>query len=302
MKDFVAYTLAGISVGSINVLAALGYTLIYRVLHLLDLTYSAVLIIGTFAAWYLEKTLGKHLGTALNIVVVGLATVAVCVILELAVERIVIRHLVKRRSDLLSVIVATLGVFYILQEALNHWQGPLPVSVALPFRARTAFSIAGSSVTNVLLITVLGAALSVGCLVVWSRRTQVGRSLEAVAQDRVGAALTGIAVYRVEMATFVVVGIVAGLGALFYDVTYTSTAYGVALPLCVTGLAAAVLGGMGNISGAVVGGLVLGLGGSYCAALFGATWQDTLSYVLLIVVVLIRPEGLLRERTATVRA
>lgn len=300
--QFVAYTIAGVTAGSIYVMAAVGFTLVYRVVRVLDLTYSAVIVVGTFVGWAVNANLASSLGTAGAAAVAVPAALAACVAADVLIERLLIRRLIARGANILVVIVATLGGFYVLQEILTHWEGPLPVSVHLPFGDAVLVTVHGGRITTSDVIVVVGTALSMAGLIWWSQRSVSGRCAEAIAQDREAAALVGIDLPRIQRACFVAVGLMAGIAAVLYDVNYTSTQYEAALPLGILGLSAAVMGGLGNVYGAIAGGLILGLVESYGTALFGATWQSTIAYVVLVLLVMVRPEGIIRERATVARA
>ena len=300
--QFLAYTISGVTSGSIYVMAAVGFTLVYRVVRVLDLTYSAVIVVGTFVAWTVDSNLTSPLGSGGAAAVAVPATVAACIVIDVVIERVLIRRLIGRGANILVVIVATLGGFYVLQEILTHWEGPLPVSVHLPFNNVVLATVQSGRVTTSDVIVVVGTALSMAGLVIWSKRSVSGRCAEAIAQDRDAAALVGINLPRIQRACFVAVGLMAGIAAVLYNVNYTSTQYEAALPLGILGLSAAVMGGLGNVYGAIVGGLILGLVESYGTGLFGATWQSAIAYVILVALVLVRPQGIIAERATVARA
>lgn len=300
--QFLAYTIAGVTSGCIYVMAAVGFTLVYRVVRVLDLTYSAVIVVGTFVGWAVDSNLTGSLGTEGAAAVAVVASVVACVAVDVAIERVLIRRLIGRGANILVVIVATLGGFYVLQEILTHWEGPLPVSIHLPFHSVVLATVQSGRITTSDVVVVLGTALSMAGLILWSRRSVSGRCAEAIAQDREAAALVGINLPRIQRACFVAVGIMAGIAAVLYNVNYTSTQYEAALPLGILGLSAAVMGGLGNVYGAIAGGLILGLVESYGTALFGATWQSTIAYIILVLLVLVRPQGIIAERATVARA
>lgn len=298
-----AYTMAGLTTGCIYTLVSVGFNLIYRVVRVLDLSYSAVLMVGTFVAWSLNQAVaGLGLPTAATVTLVCAGTLAACVVVELILEYLMIRPLLDRGASLLVVIVATLGAFYVLQEIVDHWQGPLPVSFAVPFHQQVLYKSASGTVDTFQIITFVLTGLVLVGVDVWIRRSRAGKSLEAVAQDRAAASLVGIDLHVTIRIAYAVVGLVAGVGALAYLVTYNSTSFQIGLPLGVVGLSAAVVGGMGNHRGGALGGFLLGMIGSYASAFVGATWQAGIAYAILIVLVLYRPEGLFREKSIEVRA
>lgn len=212
------------------------------------------------------------------------------------------QQLRRKHAPNLVVVIASLGIFYVLQEASGLWLGQDLLSYSRPFANPTLFSVAGASVklVDVLVIGLaLVTALSVG---LWLHGSRFGRSVDAVAQDPIAAQLHGVSVNAVANIIFGVTGALAALGAIMYLFFYTNASYDVGIVLAVNGLIAALLGGMGNVSGAVVGSFVFGLVEAYGAAIFGPTWQNVIGYVALVVLLLVSPSGLIREQRVLTRA
>lgn len=305
-KEFGSYTLDGLLVGTLYMFLALGYSLVYRVLRLIDLSYSATLTVAMFVSLALESWWGRlNTGIAAEMELC-LATVAVAVVVGGALRAVVqfglFQPMRRSKANNLVVIIASLGLYYVLQEAMGLWKSDNLLSYTLPFGNSQLTTVAGASITvvdAVLLGVGLLTALAVG---LWLRLSKFGKAVTAVAEDPIAAQLNGVDVNVVATTVFVMTGVVAGLGAVMYLLYYTNTSYDVGLGLAVNGLIAALLGGMGNVSGAVAGSIVFGLIESYGAALFGATWQDIIGYVALIVLLLVAPSGLVRERMTAARA
>lgn len=306
VKEFPSYTLNGLLLGSLYVFLALGYSLTYRVLKLIDLSYSATLTVGMFFALALQKWWNPIPGGPWGAVAFALATLclllAVCVAIRVLLQWGMFQPMRKQRATSLVVVVASLGIYYVLQEVAGLWQGQDLLSYTLPFSNSTLFTVGGARfklVDALVIATALAAALAVG---LWLKRSRFGKSVTAVAQDAIAAQLHGISVNVVATIVFAVTGVLAALGAIMYLYFYTNASYDVGIVLAVNGLIAALLGGMGNVSGAVVGSFVFGLIETYGAAIFGATWQDVIGYVALVVLLLVSPSGLVRERRVLTRA
>jgi branched-chain amino acid transport system permease protein len=305
-KEFASYTLDGLLTGALYIFLALGYSLVYRVLKLIDLSYSAALTVGMFLAlalegWWAPVPKGPWGAALFSLGTVALS-LAACLVIRVLLQMGMFQPLRRHRAPNLVVVIASLGFYYVLQEAMGLWKSDNLLSYSLPFTNTTLFSFSGASFTVVdaiLLVVALGAASAVG---LWLRLSRFGRSVTAVAQDPIAAQLNGINVNVVANTVFAVTGILAGLGAVMYLFYYTNTSYDVGLDLAVNGLIAALLGGMGNVSGAVAGSLAFGLIESYGGAIFGATWQDVIGYVALVVLLLAAPSGLIRERRGFSRA
>lgn len=305
-KEFGSYTLDGLLVGTLYIFLALGYSLVYRVLKLIDLSYSATLTVAMFVSLALESWWGR-LGTGIAAEIeLCFATVALAVAvggaLRAAVQFGLFQPMRRSKAPNLVVIIGSLGLYYVLQEAMGLWKTDNLLSYTLPFENSHLATVAGAGITvvdAVLLGVGLLTPLAVG---LWLRLSRFGKAVTAVAEDPIAAQLNGVDVNIVATTVFAVTGVLAGLGAVMYLLYYTNTSYDVGLGLAVNGLIAALLGGMGNVSGAVVGSIAFGLIESYGAALFGVTWENIIGYVALIVLLLLAPSGLVRERIAGIRA
>lgn len=299
IKEFPSYTLIGLLLGSMYVFLALGYTLVYRVLKVVDLSYSATLAVGMFFAvalqeWWSPIPRGAWGAVAFSLVTLALL-LAVCIAIRVVMQCAMFQPMRKRRASNLVVVIASLGIYYVLQELAGLWQGQDLLTYSLPFRNSTLFSFGGAQfkLVDALLI---GAALATTLVIgLWLETSRFGKSVAAVAQDPIAAQLNGISVNVVATIVFGITGVLAALGAVLYVFFYTNASYDVGLVLAVNGLIAALLGGMGSVSGAVVGSFVFGLIESYGAAVFGATWQDVIGYIALVILLLVAPSGMIRE-------
>jgi branched-chain amino acid transport system permease protein len=288
------------------VFLALGYTLVYRVLKVVDLSYSATLAVGMFFAVALQNWWSPAPQGPRGAIVFCLATAALLLVISVAIRVLVqwsiFQPMRKRGATNLVVVIASLGVYYVLQEAAGLWQGQDLLSYTLPFENRVLLS-AGGAQFKLVDAMVIGAALAAASLVgLWLQLSRFGKSVTAVAQDPIAAQLNGISVDVVATVVFAATGALAALGSVLYMFYYTNTSYDVGLVLAVNGLIAALLGGMGNVSGAVIGSFLFGLIESYGAAVFGGTWQDVIGYVALVILLLVAPSGVIRERRELTRA
>lgn len=305
-REFASYTLNGLLVGAVYVFLALGYSLVYRVLKLVDLSYSGALTVGMFLAVALQGWWTPAPGGTWGTIAFCVATLAVTVGAGIAIRVLLqiglFQPLRRRGAANLVVLVASLGIYYVLQEGAGLWKGQDLLSYQLPFTNTVLFTVGGAQfkvVHAILLGVALGASVAIG---LWLHTTRFGKSVTAVSQDPIAAQLNGINVNMVATTIFAITGVLAGLGATMYLFFYTNASYDVGLVLAVNGLIAALLGGMGNVSGAVIGSFVFGLIESYGAAIFGSTWQDVIGYVALVILLLVAPSGLIRERRVLTRA
>ena len=171
-----------------------------------------------------------------------------------------------------------------------------------PLETEGVFTVGGYTVSNVDIIIIVSAILMMVALDQFIRRTRTGRGIRAVAQDSEAAALMGVNRNRIIRATFLVGGIMAGAAALLYLMRFGVTRWNAGFLLGVKAFTAAVLGGIGNVRGALLGGFVLGLAENYGSALIGSEWRDVVAFLLLVVILLFRPTGLLGESLGRARA
>ncbi|SCL18835.1 amino acid/amide ABC transporter membrane protein 1, HAAT family [Micromonospora pallida] len=301
------HTVDGLAKGAIYALVALGYTLVYGVLKLINFAHSEVFMVGTFTVvgvWSLMgATDGPPVGTMLLLLTVALlASAAVSGLTAVAVERIAYRRLRRMNAPPLIFLITAIGLSLVMSEAFGLWQGRLVVGMPTVLERDVVFSIAGTDVTNTQLITVVAALVMMVGLDVFINRTRYGRGVRAVAQNPDTAALMGVNKDRVIALIFLLGGLLAGAAALLYTMRYGNTRFNVGFILGLKAFTAAVLGGIGNIRGALLGGLLLGVVEVYAATLTKSSWEDVAAFVVLVVVLLFRPTGLLGESLGRARA
>jgi branched-chain amino acid transport system permease protein len=328
-NDFLDFTVGGLVFGAIYALIALGYTMVYGVLQLINFAHSEVFMYGTFAvAWTFILLHGTgdaswSLGRALPILLVALvAAMLLSAAIALLVERLAYRPLINKNAPKLIALISAIGASFALAEAMGlrdrfaKWFGlddNLSDYVA-PGKARDVYSnpvsiqphglfdIGGYTVTDVDLVVILAALAMMFALDTFVRRTKFGRGIRAVAQDPESAALMGVNSTRVVQVTFLVGGLMAGAAATLYMMKIGSTRQNAGFILGVKAFTAAVMGGIGNLRGALLGGLLLGVMENWGSAVFGSEWKDVVAFVLLVLILLVRPSGLLGEALGKARA
>jgi branched-chain amino acid transport system permease protein len=301
------HTVDGLAKGSIYALVALGYTLVYGVLKLINFAHSEVFMVGTFAVvgvWsLLGATNNPSIGLMILFLLAGLAAGALASgFTAVAVERIAYRRLRRMNAPPLIFLITAIGLSLVLSEAFGLWQGRLVVGMPTIVPQKVVFTIAGTSVTNTQLIIVLSALVMMALLDQFINRTRYGRGVRAVAQNPDTAALMGVNKDRVIMLIFLLGGLLAGVAALLYAIRYGNTRFNVGFLLGLKAFTAAVLGGIGNLRGALLGGLLLGVVEVYAATLTTSNWEDVAAFIVLVVVLLFRPTGLLGESLGRARA
>jgi branched-chain amino acid transport system permease protein len=305
----------------------LGYTLVYGVLQLINFAHSEVFMYGTFAmAWVVTYFHGtssssQSLGSTLGLL--GVCLVAAMItsgLIALLVERLAYRPLIRRGSPKLVILISAIGASFSLAELMGlrdriaHWfgleaklgnyvsQARNVYSSPITIDPHKAFRFFGYNVTDVDLLVIFAALLMMFALDLFVRRTRLGRGIRAVAQDPEAAALMGVNSTRVIRTTFLIGGIMAGVAATLYMIRIGSTRNDAGFLIGIKAFTAAVMGGIGNLRGALVGGLALGVMQNWGAALFGTQWQDVVAFVLLVLLLLVRPTGILGESLGKARA
>jgi branched-chain amino acid transport system permease protein len=325
IDNFFALTITGITLGAVYALVALGYTLVYGVLRLINFAHSEVFMYGTFAALWIVMFLGGKAGGSTGQVIfwvamMFVAAMVVSALIAVLLERVAYRPLRKRNAPPLIALISAIGASFVLAELMGlrdrvaAWFGlddelrpyvrNARNNAGMPeiITPQPVITIGDYSVTNVDIFVILGAIAIMVVLDQFVKRSRLGRGIRAVAMDPEAAALMGVNRDRVIQVTFLVGGVMAGAAAVFYMLKIGITRYDAGFILGVKAFTAAVLGGIGNLRGALLGGFVLGLAENYGSALVGTQWKDVVAFLLLVVILLFRPTGLLGESLGKARA
>lgn len=306
MDIFVQQLINGLVLGSMYALVALGYTMVYGVLNLINFAHGEVLMIGAMTSWTLLQWLQKVLPGLPGIVQLMIAiagAVPVCVVVSVLIERIAYRRL--RDAPRLAPLITAIGVSILLQTfAMMIWgRNPLPFPQVLP---NEPLHVAGALITPTQVLLLVLAALAMVSLVLLVERTRMGRAMRAVAENPRVAALMGVDANRVIVFTFAIGAALAAVAGVMWAANYASAQFAMGFVPGLKAFSAAVLGGIGNIYGAMLGGILLGLieslGAGYIgdltAGVLGSHYQDIFAFVVLILVLTLRPSGLMGERVA----
>ncbi len=296
----------GLVLGSMYALVALGYTMVYGVLNLINFAHGEVLMIGAMTSWTLLQWLQKVLPGLPGIVQLMIAiagAVPVCVIVSVLIERIAYRRL--RDAPRLAPLITAIGVSILLQTcAMMIWgRNPLPFPQVL---STEPLHVAGALITPTQVLLLILAAIAMMVLVLLVERTRMGRAMRAVAENPRVAALMGVDANRVIVFTFAIGAALAAVAGVMWAANYASAQFAMGFVPGLKAFSAAVLGGIGNIYGAMLGGILLGLieslGAGYIgdltAGVLGSHYQDIFAFVVLILVLTLRPSGLMGERVA----
>ncbi|MHB8664021.1 MAG: branched-chain amino acid ABC transporter permease [Acidimicrobiales bacterium] len=305
--QFWSSTIDGLELGAIYGLVALGYTLVYGVLKLINFAHSEIFMIGTFATLFTMHGLGvEHAQSGFALAGVLVACIIAAMLASgtaaVVLERIAYRPLRRRGASRLAALISAIGASLFLQELFAERYGRDYSAFPRVMTKSVLFRIGDGQVTNDKLLVFGGALIMMVILDRVVRGTRLGRGIRATAQDPETAVLMGVNIDRVVSATFVLGGIMAGAAAALFSVRFETTRYDIGFLLGVKAFTAAVLGGIGNVRGALLGGLVIGLIENYGASVWGSQWRDVISFVVLVMILMFRPTGLLGESLARGRA
>jgi branched-chain amino acid transport system permease protein len=303
--------LDGIILGFMYALIALGYTMVYGVLEFINFAHSEIFVVGAFVG--VEILLGlkgagllEGLPWPLVLVLILVAGMAVSGLLAITVERIAYRPL--RASPRLIPLISAIGVSFFLQDLVrlveSIWRNAFNLVYPTIDPLDVRFELTSTIDVSVKSLVVIGGALlTLGVLYLVVNRTKIGMAIRAVAEDQAAASLMGINVNRIISLTFLIGGAMGGAAGVLFGVQYGLINPYTGFTPGLKAFTAAVLGGIGNIPGAMVGGLVLGLleafAASYLSLLtggaFGAEYKDIFAFSILILILIFRPKGLLGE-------
>ena len=307
VHQFWSSTIDGLTVGSIYALVALGYTLVYGVLKLINFAHSEIFMIGTFAALFTLHGLnvtGPQTGPALVGVLLLCLAAAMAASGGAAVilERVAYRPLRKRGASRLAALISAIGASFFLREVFGIRYGRDLIAFPRVMAKSSLFRIGDGNVRNDKLLVVVAALVLMVVLDRFVARTRLGRGIRATAQDPETAVLMGVNIDRVVLLTFLLGGAAAGAAATMFGVFFEVTQNIIGFVLGIKAFTAAVLGGIGNLRGALLGGLTLGLIENYGASIWGSQWKDVIAFTVLVGVLLLRPTGLLGEALTRERA
>lgn len=294
MEEFVQHIINGLNLGAVYALIALGYTMVYGVLQLINFAHSEVYMVGAFASYYAANyfKLSENPGWTSFGLTLAIAIVT-CSLLGLCIERFAYRPL--RESPKLNALITAIGVSLFLQFAGQVVFGADPKFFPQVLVDRTVFQWGNIQIQlfDVTIFTV--ALIAMAGLHYMIQYTRTGMAIRAVSFSFRSSTLMGINVNRVIMITFVIGSSLAGIGAVLVALKYPKIDPLMGMLYGLKAFVAAVLGGIGNFRGAVLGGLIMGLSEEMVVAYASSTYRDALAFGLLIFILLVRPSGLLGQ-------
>jgi len=301
---FIQQLLNGLILGSMYALIAIGYTMVYGVLNLINFAHGDLLMIGAMVGWTVVQILEKvfpgipgfvQLLTAISM------SIFVCVLVSVIVERVAYRRL--RNAPRLAPLITAIGVSILLQTfAMIIWgRNPLPFPQLL---SSDSIEVFGALITPTQIVLLIFSALGMLALAFLVQTTKIGRAMRAVAENSTAASLMGVNSNFIIVITFAIGAILAGIAGVMWAANYATVQFAMGFIPGIKAFSAAVLGGIGNIYGAMIGGILLGLieslGAGYVGDLtngiLGSHYQDIFAFLVLILVLIIRPSGIMGEK------
>jgi branched-chain amino acid transport system permease protein len=306
MDTFIQQIINGLVLGSMYALVALGYTMVYGVLNLINFAHGDVLMIGAMVGLTILNLLNIYVpdlpGYAMLLIAI-LGAIPICMLVNVIIERVAYRKL--RNAPRLAPLITAIGVSYLLQTfAMVIWgRSPLPFPQLL---STEPVAIGGAVISQTQILLLALATLAMVALVWLVEKTRMGRAMRAVAENPRVAGLMGIDSNKVIIATFAIGAALAAVAGVMWGANYSSVQFAMGFLPGLKAFSAAVLGGIGNIYGAMIGGIVLGLIealgagyiGDFTGGFLGSHYQDIFAFVVLIIVLTIRPSGIMGERVA----
>ena len=303
-SEFMTIFLIGITTGCVYALVALGYTLVYGILELINFAHGDVFMLGGM----FTITMGTHffgLKHGMGLVVVPivfatlLLTMLACGLLNATIEFVAYRPL--RGAPRLAPLITAIGVSFIIEDVGLAWKGPNYITAPDVFPHSQIFNFYGIAYEWNKLIVVSITVPVLLALLYLVQRTRQGKAMRATAQDKEAAAIMGINVNRTISFTFLIAGALAGAAGLIYSLYVTTVRFDQGFQLGLIAFTAAVFGGIGNLPGAVLGAILIGLIQAFNEGLSwhapGSDWTEAIVFTILIMILVFRPEGLLGERT-----
>jgi len=292
MQDFVQHLINGVSLGSIYALIALGYTMVYGIMKMINFAHADVYMIGAFTAYYAAKWLGLENSPGIGtFAILLLIAMIACSLLGLAIERFAYRPL--RNSPKLNVLITAIGVSLFLEFTGQVVFGADPKVFPEVLSDFVITSFGGIDLKSSD-VTVLGVSLvTMVVLNFIIQKTQTGRAMRAVSTNAPVAAMLGVNTNRIIAFTFILGSCLAAVGSLLVGMKYPKIDPLMGMMIGLKAFVAAVLGGIGNVQGAVLGALLMGLSEEMVVAYLSSTYRDALAFGILIVILIFKPAGLL---------
>jgi len=287
MTVFFSQLINGLQLGSIYALIALGYSMVYGIILLLNFAHGDIIMVGAYVSWFIMRQL------SLSPVLAICASVLVCTLLGVLIEKIAYTPL--RSAPRISLLITAIGVSFFLEYTAELVLGA-GAKVVPSYFENKIFQIGGATISLNAVITLVVALVAMVALTFLVQKSKLGKAMRAVSEDMGAARLMGINVDATISFTFAVGSFLAGIGSVLYCCSYPQADPTMGSLLGLKAFIAAVLGGIGSIPGAMIGGIVIGLCECFASAIGLSLWKDAVLFAILIVVLLVKPTGLMGRK------
>lgn len=287
MTIFLRTLISGLNLGSIYALIALGYSMVYGIAKMLNFAHGDIIMVGAYAGIVAVMNLGLHPVLAI------LFGVVVCALLGIIIERLAYKPL--RQAPSLSVLITAIGVSYLLQNLALLFFGSEQKGYPT-FSGLKSFSLLGVKVDGITILTLATTAAIMIGLTLFINKTKIGKAMRAVSEDKGAAELMGVSTDKTITITFAIGSALAAIASAFYGATYVFILPTTGSMPGIKAFTAAVLGGIGSIPGAMLGGILLGLIEQFAKQYISTLWSNAIVFAVLIIVLLVKPTGLLGKK------
>jgi branched-chain amino acid transport system permease protein len=297
MEIFFQQLVNGLTIGSIFALVALGYTMVYGIMKLINFAHGDLVAMSAFVGLTVyEQFLGVGTHPMVAVLVVFVATGVIIAMAGIILERVAYRPL--RKAPRLSAVVSALGASLVIQNGIMLLWGPRMRFFPADILPATTWNIGGVYISFIqVVILILSLVIMVG-LIFFIDKTRVGTAIRATSIDHDASRLMGIDVNRIITLIFVIGTFLGAVGGLFIGLYYRGINFNMGWNYGLYAFVAAIVGGIGNIPGAMVGGILLGIFKAFIAGYVSSTWADAITFIFLIAILVVRPTGIMGERVA----
>ncbi len=297
MDIFLQQLINGLTIGSLYALVALGYTMVYGVMKLINFAHGDLVAFSAYVGLTIfSQFFGASTNSLFSVVIIFLLTALVVAFVGVLLERLAYRPL--RTAPRLSAVVSALGASLVIQNAIMLIWGPNMQIFPSDLLPNTTWQLGGVVLTFTQILILILSAILMAALYVFINKTKIGTAIRATAIDQDAAKLMGINVNRIIMIIFIVGSSLGAIGGLFIGIYYRGLTFDMGWLYGLNAFIAAIIGGIGNIPGAMLGGLLLGLFNAMISGYISTEWAETFTFILLIIILILRPTGILGEKTA----
>jgi branched-chain amino acid transport system permease protein len=297
MDIFFQQLVNGLTIGSIFALVALGYTMVYGIMKLINFAHGDLVAMAAFVGLSVyDQFLGGTTNSLVAVLTIFAATGVIIAMAGIILERVAYRPL--RKAPRLSAVVSALGASLVIQNGIMLIWGPRMRFFPADILPATTWNIGGVYISFIQVVILVVSLLIMAGLIFFIDKTRVGAAIRATSIDHDASRLMGIDVDRIITLIFVIGTFLGAVGGLFIGLYYRGINFNMGWNYGLYAFVAAIIGGIGNIPGAMVGGMLLGIFKAFIAGYVSSTWADAFTFTLLIAILIVRPTGIMGERVA----